>query len=205
MLYGLKLDQEVGLQVICATEGVAFEQLPDLVFEIDGLSEFEQHHAARLLKSVNRRPCTSVTNLSHLIKEPMMSFCSQPEDAVQYKMEIYQLADKSAEIVMEYPTDNTQMPWFALMSQPKRSTSVDFGPRSVANDLAPAESASVELEGDSVGEAAQSADPVVSCQASNSAQIQQQTWESNCERLTFALSEKEMRSLLSLCRRVSGR
>lgn len=116
MMYGLKLDQEDGLQVVRTEEGVTFEQLPELVFALQDLSEFEQHRAARQLREVNRRPSTQVTNLSHLVKEPLMSFCSQPEDPIQYKLEIYQLPDKGAEIVMEYPTDSEQMPWFALMA-----------------------------------------------------------------------------------------
>lgn len=180
MLYGLKLDEEAGLQVICSSEGVAFEQLPELVFEVEGLSEFEQHRAARLLQGVSRRPCTTVTNLSHLIKEPMMSFRSQPEDAVQYKMEIYQLPDKSAEIVMEYPNNNAPMPWFALMAQKESSAKSSDTKETHAKDQVVTEPVNQE-----------------------SRLLGLQAWESNCERLTFALSEQEMLSLLSLCRSVS--
>lgn len=210
MLYGLKLDQEAGVQVVCASQGVAFEQLPDLVFQMDDLSEFEQHRAARMLKSVNRRPCTNVTNLTHLVKEPIMSFASQPEDAVQYKMEIYQCSDKGAEIVMEYPADNTQIPLMPLMGHSGRQvTDHDRGSESERRcsngDLPVAERAAAESGAQAVANQSKPTDPVVPYQDGHAQSSTQQTREDNYERLTFALSEKEMRSLLTLCRSVSGR
>jgi len=177
MQYGLKLDQNAGLQVVCTREGVAFEQLPELVFEMDDLCEFEQHRAARLLKGVKRRPCTTVTNLSHLIKEPMMSFASAPEDVVQYKMEIYQLPDKGAEIVMEYPAASGPMPWLSLMFDQQGGDDLNERTESTAM---PSDRFTPNREG---------AVP--------------SSWDSDCERLIFALSEQEMLSLVSLCRVVS--
>lgn len=214
MLYGLKLDQEAGVQVVCASQGVAFEQLPDLVFQMDDLSEFEQHRAARMLKSVNRRPCTNVTNLTHLVKEPIMSFASQPEDAVQYKMEIYQCSDKGAEIVMEYPADNTQVPLMPLMGNRmghsgRQVAECDRGSeperRHSSGDLPAAERADVESGAQAVANQSKPTGPVVPYQDGHAQSPIQQTREDNYERLTFALSEKEMRSLLTLCRSVSGR
>ncbi|MEJ2681854.1 MAG: hypothetical protein P8176_05205 [Gammaproteobacteria bacterium] len=171
--YGLKWDQNVGLQIILTSSGVPFEALPELVFEVDALSEFEQHQAARQLRSVTRRPCTTVTNLSHLIKEPMLSVSSKPGDHVQYKLEIYPTGDRGAEFVMEYPHNGEPMPFWSALSN-----------------------------GDSASDAA-SHTRARSAESSWPQSTEVASAANACTRLTFQLNETDMVNLLGLCRNLS--
>ena len=174
--YGLRWDRDAGLQVILIASGVPFEVLPALVFEIEELSEFERHQAARQLRAVTRRPYTTVTNLSHLIKEPMLAVSSKPEDYLQYRLEIYSLGDEGAEVVVEYPQNGAVMPFWTALAEPERATG-----DGILNNLVTRSASS-----GSVSTFASPSDTAPELDA--------------CSRFTFQLNKSDMASLLVFCK-----
>jgi len=113
-LFKLQVDEEAGLQVVRDEQGVPFEALVDQVELLTDLSEFERFRCQRLLSKARRRPKTQITNIDHLSKEPFFSAGSQPEDDVQFCLEIYNKHHQSAEVVLEYPAADSGHSLLAL-------------------------------------------------------------------------------------------